>query len=203
MSDDATPAPDDVSDDGTGTPDAPVERAFTQADVDRIVKDRLARQKSQFADYDDLKSKADRLAEIEAANQSELERAQARLVELEKQASEATARARDASLRSAVVAEAARKNVVDPDAAYALLDRSSLEIGDDGSVSNVAEAMESLLQAKPYLVGGTQTRGSADLGARGSSVPQISRDDLKSMSPAEIVQAQNEGRLNHLFGGSK
>ena len=36
------------------------EQAFTQADVDRIIKDRLAQQaKNQFGDYADLKAKAE------------------------------------------------------------------------------------------------------------------------------------------------
>lgn len=45
---------------------------FTQADVDRIVRERVKREREKFADYDDLKTKAegaktleDRVAEIE------------------------------------------------------------------------------------------------------------------------------------------
>lgn len=33
-------------------------QAFTQADVDRIVKERVQRERAKFADYDDLKAKA-------------------------------------------------------------------------------------------------------------------------------------------------
>lgn len=47
----------------------------TQADLDRIIQDRVARVKSSFADYDDLKAKAgqvetfqSRIAELEATN---------------------------------------------------------------------------------------------------------------------------------------
>lgn len=50
-----------------------VEASFSQADVDRIVADRLQREKAKFADYDALKAKAgesksleDRLADVEA-----------------------------------------------------------------------------------------------------------------------------------------
>lgn len=45
---------------------------FTQADIDKIVKERVARERAKYADYDDLKTKAagaktleDRVAEIE------------------------------------------------------------------------------------------------------------------------------------------
>ena len=34
------------------------ERTFTQADIDKAVKDRVARERAKFADYDDLKAKA-------------------------------------------------------------------------------------------------------------------------------------------------
>lgn len=59
----------------TPTPDAPKapeggdgkqEQTFTQADLDRIVKDRLTQQaKNQFGDYADLKAKADGAKTVE------------------------------------------------------------------------------------------------------------------------------------------
>lgn len=50
-------------------------KTFTQDEVNKIVGERLAREKAQFADYEDLKVKAARLDEIESANKSELEKA--------------------------------------------------------------------------------------------------------------------------------
>lgn len=55
----------------TATQDAPKEKTFTQADVDRIVTKRL----SDFADYDELKAKAEKFDAAEEANKSELEKA--------------------------------------------------------------------------------------------------------------------------------
>jgi hypothetical protein len=53
--------------------------AFTpiasQADLDRIIGERLARQKAQFGDVEALKAKAAKLDEIEAKSKTELERA--------------------------------------------------------------------------------------------------------------------------------
>lgn len=177
-------------------------RTFTQADLDRIVQDRLLRERQKFADYEDLKSKAAKFDELESAQKSELEKANERLAALERQAADAAQAAQDALLRAAVVSEAARRNVIDPDAAFALIDRAALEFAEDGQPLNVAEAMDSLLEARPYLVaqqGGS--RGNADQGARGGRSGQLSRDDLKNMSPAEIVKAQAEGRLQHLLAG--
>lgn len=78
------PLPDD--NDGGGTPDpdgggggSGTPKTFTQADVDRIVGERLERQKAtltkDYADYGDLKAKAEQFDQLQAANQTDLERA--------------------------------------------------------------------------------------------------------------------------------
>lgn len=55
----------------------------SQEDLNRLIGERVKRATSKFADYADLQSKAAKLAEIEASNQTEAEKAQARLAELE------------------------------------------------------------------------------------------------------------------------
>lgn len=178
-------------------------RTFTQAELDRIVQDRLARQKSQFANYDELKAKASKFDELEQQNKTELEKANERAAQLEREHAEALQQLQDSRLRTAVVTEAAKRNVVDPDAALALLDRANLEFGDDGTPTNIADAMDQLLKARPYLVGGGRPAGTADLGARGGAVGQgqLTRDDLKTMTPQQIVQARKEGRLSDAVKG--
>src|SRR5699024_8535511 len=47
----------------------------SQAELDKIIGERVARERAKFADYKDLKSKAAKLDEIEQANKSELEKA--------------------------------------------------------------------------------------------------------------------------------
>lgn len=58
---------------GGGTAFAPI---TSQADLDRVISDRLSRQRAQFSDYDALKAKAAKFDEHEAANKTELQRAQ-------------------------------------------------------------------------------------------------------------------------------
>lgn len=191
-------------------PDAPVdvpadaapERTFTQEQVDRLIRDRLARQKAQFSDYDEIKARASKLDEIEEANKTELQKATDRLAALERQAAEAQQLARENSLRAAVVSEAAKRNVVDPDAVLALLDRKTLEFDDAGTPTNLGDAITSLLEAKTYLVAGTRPSGAADLGARNPATPgQLSREELKSMSPEDVMKAIQDGRANDLLKG--
>lgn len=54
-------------------------KTFTQADVDRIVGQRLARDREQYADYDQLKEAAAELAKIREGEKTELQRIQEEL----------------------------------------------------------------------------------------------------------------------------
>lgn len=62
---------------------------FTQADVDRIVKERIERERKRYADYDELKAKA-----------GEKVTAEERLAELEKRYADAETRATRANIAS-------------------------------------------------------------------------------------------------------
>lgn len=55
----------------------------SQDDLNKVIADRVARERAKYADYKDVKAKAARLDEIEQANQTEAEKAAARLAELE------------------------------------------------------------------------------------------------------------------------
>lgn len=59
------------------------EATFTQADVDRIIKERLARQSEKFSDYETLKEKAAKLDQIEEESKSELQKATERATALQ------------------------------------------------------------------------------------------------------------------------
>jgi hypothetical protein len=180
------------------------EKTFTQADVDRIVQDRLARAKSAPpADYEDLKAKAAKFDELDAANKSELEKAQEAARKATEERAKAVERANAALRRGAVTAAAVKAGAVDPDAVLALIAQDAVTVGDDGQVTGAEEAVTSLLKDKPYLVGKQpKFSGGADGGARGGDVPsQLSRDDLKNMTPQQIVKAREEGRLKDLMGG--
>lgn len=65
------------------------QKTYTQADIDRAVRERLARERAKFADYDELKSRAEGAKTLEQ-----------RFAELEQKNAEAEARA----LRSDIAA---------------------------------------------------------------------------------------------------
>lgn len=60
----------------------------TQDELNAALKDRLARERAKFSDYNDLKAKAAKLDEIENANRTEAEKATAKIAELETQLNE-------------------------------------------------------------------------------------------------------------------
>lgn len=93
---------------GTGTDSKPAEKTFTQAELDRIVGERVHRAKEQYADYDDLKAAASRLREIEDAGKSEQQRLNEQLAEKDRLLAEreaALAQAQMSSLRATVAAD--------------------------------------------------------------------------------------------------
>jgi hypothetical protein len=91
-----------------GTPVTPPAASFaapaSQEDLDRIIGERLARERSKFADYSDLKAKAEQFDALEEKNKTELQKALDRAAAAEALAADASAKA----LRSAI---AAAKNV--------------------------------------------------------------------------------------------
>jgi len=94
-----------------------------------------------------------------------------------------------ARIESAVVKEAVGLKIVDPEAAYKLLDHKDLTYDDDGLPTNAKDALEALVATKPYLVG---QGGSPPPNSGGPTNPQspktpvITRESLKQMSPDEI-----------------
>jgi hypothetical protein len=204
------PTPDPKPDPPKADPPAPAPTPdpapkFTpvtsQEQFDRMVQDRIAREQKKFADYDDLKAKAGKYDELEAKNQSELEKANARAAKLEREAEDARLHAQETTVKSSIITAAVGK-LADPSDAVALIDRASLDFDDEGNPTNVGDAIETLLKAKPHLAAGGP-RGDADQGARGGNgVDQLTREQLQTMTPQQIVAARREGKVDHLLAGS-
>lgn len=50
-------------------------KTFTQAELDKIVSERLTRDRAKYADYEELKVKAEKFDKMDEANKSELQKA--------------------------------------------------------------------------------------------------------------------------------
>jgi hypothetical protein len=159
---DPQPEAGDKPDEGSGKQP---EKTFTQAELDEIVAKRLERERKKyekFADYDDLRAK---LAEYEKereerqrAEMTEIERYKAdyEKVTSEKQTLEQQlTELRETIKREKIVNEfikvATALNVAYIDDALKLADLSAVTVDEDG-VKGVKEAVEALVQHKPFLL---------------------------------------------------
>lgn len=152
------------------------DKTFTQADVDRMIADRLKRAKP--ADYDDLKAAAKRLADIEAANASDLEKA------VKAAKDEGRAEVITAANARLVTAEAralaAEMQFRKPGHAVKLVDLSGVKVTDDGEVDAdaIKAALKELADDDPLLLtvpDDGRPKGDADQGPRSTPPPNNPR----------------------------
>lgn len=118
-----------------------------------------------------------------------------------------------AELKAATVGKIADPELLsDPEVAVRLLGLGQVPVTESGDIDAeaISVAVDSLLESKPYLASATPP-GDGDpapldlgQGARGNQTTsgQLTRADLKTMSPEAIVQAKAEGRLADVLGGS-
>lgn len=169
---------------------------FTQADIDRIVKDRLDRERGKFADYETLKQAAAKLAQLEAERMSEEEKRTAKLKEaedraasLERERDEALKKASEQLVRSAFVAEAAKAGAEHPADAYMLADKAGVSVSEGGDVLGVAEAVKALVTAGRLPVRKTQpVAGNINGAASGST-----GTNLPALTPEQEAVAKKLG----------
>ncbi len=150
------------------TPTPPAPSPYTppqsQADLDRIVGERVARERAKYADYADVKTKAEAHdAALEAAKTESEKAVEAARKEGESTATErsnarivaADARALAASWSRETDGVESKFNV-GPASIVRLLDLSGVTVGDDGADATVIKAkLDELATSEPGLVGST------------------------------------------------
>ena len=162
MTEPHTPADDaPVADAAPVTPDAPAPVAADDDDTTTPAGDTEADaiRKATSKANREAQNLRKRLKEFEDAEQARKDAALSETERLQKQLADATAiatkaqeAAQAASLRAAIAVEAGKLNIVDADAALALIDTTGIEHSDDGTVNGVTDALTALIAAKPYLV---------------------------------------------------
>jgi len=138
----------------TAEPSTPIQ--FTpeqQAQINRMMAQTKRETRQQFADYSQLKERAAKADELEQAQLTEVERVQQRAADAEKAATDANSKLADALIASEVKVKAVQLGVIDPDAAYLLMDKTGIQYDADQGVAGVDEALTQLLESKPYLKG--------------------------------------------------
>lgn len=139
--------------DDTGQQENTFEPITSQEQLDRIVTNRLTRERAKFSDYDELKGKAARLDQLEAESKSELQRAQEHSADLQRQLEAYKLKeqrdqwAKEAALETGVDASLIRGNTAEEMLAH-------------------AQAIKALRPAYPVINDG------------GKPKPQLTKDDI-------------------------
>ena len=84
----------------------------------------------------------------------------------------------DEMIKNALIIEATKYKIIDVDAAYKLIDKSSLKVNGN-TVENLKEAIEKLIKEKPYLIGKEQIYPLSGIPAKGE---QLTSDAIEKMS---------------------
>lgn len=131
----------------------------SQADLDRIIQERVARERAKYADYNDMKAKAEAHDKALADAKTDAEKAiDAARAEGEKSA---LGRANTVLVSAEARALAAEAKFRNPGLAVQALDLADVRVGDDGTVD--ADALKAKLKAladsDPYLIDDGKTGG--------------------------------------------
>lgn len=193
----ATPAtPAAATPPAPATPPVEPEKKFSQEDVDRIVGDRLARVKKDLPSEEELETlrgAAKKLADIEAENQSELERAQAERDAAIAERDAAKATAHSTARKSAIVAAAAEAGA-DAEIVHALLATSDFKVtqgestfevtvDDSGTVTGATDAVKALIELK-NIAGNPTPPGPGDGGPRAPLPAQTLQEQIAEAQAA-------------------
>lgn len=157
------PQPEPSPEPAATDPEPP--KTFTQDELDKIVAERIARERKKYADYDDLKKKAEEYEKAEAerkkAEMTAQERLEAEKAEAQRkaqEAEEAAQRALSAANQRLIKSEfklLAKEAGIRADAledAYKLADVSGVTVDEDGNIAGVKAVVDALIANKPYLV---------------------------------------------------
>lgn len=127
----------------------------TQADLDRIISDRLARERQRFSDYESLKAKAEKYDEAEKAKASDIDKAR------QEGREEATTAGNKRVVNAEAKAVAARLKFHNPADVIGLVDFSTVKIDKDGEpdTARIQELIEDAVKARPYLVADSKGDG--------------------------------------------
>jgi hypothetical protein len=136
----------------------------------------------------------------EEAKLSEQERLQKRLAELERKEAEYQMVLQARTLEYEVKLLASRLGVVDPEAAYRLLDLKQVEFDEDGRPANLEKVLKDLVAKKPYLVASGVPSPTNPAQGRISGQQVFSRSQLRdpkffAANREAIMQAVREGRI--------
>lgn len=148
-------------------------KTFTQEEIDKIIADRLKREREKYKDYEELKKNAAEYQKWKESQMTEAEKLQAKLAEYEKTLA-------DKELELAAIKTDALKQKILADMGLPLNVAGRIFGTTEEEIKKDAEELKALLNIQ------AKTIGSGTNPAGGSSVPAFTREQIKRMTPDEI-----------------
>ena len=179
---------------GGGTGGGEGDKTFTQADLDRIVGERLTREREKFKDYDDLKNKAAEYDKGQQAQLSEQEKLKQALNEANEKTTKIVSTANQRLITAELKLQAAAQGVpADRIAAVVkLADMAGVKVDDtSGDVTGVKEAVEACLKANAFLLAGVQGGTNLDgnpTGSKGTQANPWKKETFNLTNQAKILK---------------
>lgn len=153
----APPTPTPPAPASDPTPPAGGDRTFTQAEVEALVQDRLARDRKGAPTADelaDLRKKAGELDELKRQGMDDMQKAQTDLASTSAERDQLRVQLRERDRRDAIVEAARKANAVNPSrVADILASNPAVTIDDAGQVQGAETAVETLKASDAYLFG--------------------------------------------------
>lgn len=184
---------------------APVDPTPTmsQAQFKAALDRRTEKIEAKYADYDSLKTAANKLADIETAQLSELDQAQKAMVEAQAQAAQALKMSKARLIRAGFIASAAKAGAAHPEDAFSLADQSAVTLDDAGNVTGVEEAVAVLVEEGRLVMSAKPAPPNLDGGNGGGKRPtervKLTVDEERlakewGMTPEEYQKSKDRGK---------
>jgi len=200
-----TPTPNPVPGNGTsnndnsqgGTPannngegNAPFDPStLSDAEFEKIFGDPRLFKHSRFSNLNERAKKADELEKLQKQQEEAKLKEQGEYQKLaetkEAEANTWKQKYENSSVNNKIAVEAMKLGCVDVDAAIALIDKSNVKVNEDGTITGLSEALETLQKGKAYLfgkptqvpnIGGDTNPGDT------STIPRFKASQLKDVA---------------------
>jgi hypothetical protein len=159
------------------------------ADEERFDAAYVRRLRAEAAEYRRKLRELEReLKQRDEEKLSETERMRLRLSELEKELTQRELLIREHTLRYETMLRARELGIIDPEAAYRLLDLAEVEYDETGRPTNIERLLRDLVRKRPYLVGNSTS-------ATNPSRTTMSLEDALKSGDLEAVNRAFEAAL--------
>jgi len=160
-----------------------------EADEERFDAAYVRRLRAEAAEYRRKLRELEReLKQRDEEKMTETERMRLRLSELEKELTQRELLIREHTLRYETMLRAREMGIVDPDAAYRLLDLAEVEYDESGRPANIERLLRELVRKRPFLVGNSAS-------ATNPSRTTISLEDALKSGDLEAINRAFEAAL--------